>query len=235
MHSFGRIVKIIKKKIAYSVYFFRTIYLVYVSRDSFSIEMNKWFKLDGDKSLRLEYDLSECSIVFDVGGYEGGFAEEIYNKYNCFVYVFEPSMEYFKICEERFKENDKISCFNFGLSDVDAELPLTNSKDASSLINHAEGGGTEVVCVRRFHNVFNELEITNVDLMKINIEGAEYALLEHMIEVDVIKYIKDIQIQFHNFVEFAAERRQNIISVLTDTHSQSWCFLFVWESWERKL
>ena len=49
-----------------------------------------WVRDNGDHTLRLDYDLNEDSIVFDVGGYRGDFTSAIFNKYNCNVYVFEP-------------------------------------------------------------------------------------------------------------------------------------------------
>ena len=39
-----------------------------------------------------------------------------------------------------------------------------------------------------------------IDLLKINIEGGEYEVLENLIENDLIKNIDNIQIQFHDFV-----------------------------------
>lgn len=39
--------------------------------------------------------------------------------------------------------------------------------------------------------------IDDIGLMKINIEGGEYELLERMIELGIINKVKDIQIQFH--------------------------------------
>jgi hypothetical protein len=48
--------------------------------------------------------LSE-SIVFDLGGYHGEFAEKIYNKYQCSIYVFEPVKEHFNIIRSKFSGN----------------------------------------------------------------------------------------------------------------------------------
>ena len=41
----------------------------------------QWFKDNGDKTHRLNYNLNEKSIVFDLGGYEGQWASDIFSKY----------------------------------------------------------------------------------------------------------------------------------------------------------
>ena len=40
-----------------------------------------WFAVKGDQTLRLNYPLNKDSVVFDLGGYKGEFAADIYNKY----------------------------------------------------------------------------------------------------------------------------------------------------------
>src|SRR5438477_4586077 len=42
-----------------------------------------WREINGDRTLRLSYDLSENDVVFDVGGYEGQWASDIYAMYGC--------------------------------------------------------------------------------------------------------------------------------------------------------
>ena len=67
-----------------------------------------WFSDNGDKTLRLDYELNNDSIVFDLGGYEGQWASDIFSKYWCFIYVFEPVEKFFNKIEQRFSKNEKI-------------------------------------------------------------------------------------------------------------------------------
>lgn len=67
-----------------------------------------------------------------------------------------------------------------------------------------------------------------VDLGKINIEGAEYELLEHLSSTG-----RDVQVQFHDFVPLAAERMARIQSGLGRTHRPTYQYRFVWENWRR--
>jgi len=66
------------------------------------------------------------------------------------------------------------------------------------------------------------------------IEGGEYDLLEHLIKTKYIKRIKNLQVQFHDFVDQAQERMDNIQKELSKTHQLTYQYLFVWENWERK-
>lgn len=54
------------------------------------------------------------------------------------------------------------------------------------------------------------LHIGRIDLIKMNIEGGEYALLARMHERDLIRNCVDIQIQFHDFIPDAGARRNKL-------------------------
>ena len=51
----------------------------YLDKEIFLIELKRWYKDNGDENLRLSYpSLNINSIVFDLGGYKGDFAFQIY-------------------------------------------------------------------------------------------------------------------------------------------------------------
>jgi len=70
--------------------------------------------------------------------------------------------------------------------------------------------------------------------MKINIEGGEYDLLEHVIKIGAINNIRDIQIQFHDFVDDADIRMKYLLDELSRTHLPTYQYKYVWENWRRK-
>ena len=119
--------------------------------------------------------LSCCSSI---EASSSDFSNSIYEKYKCNIYIFEPSTSFYKICLERFKNNNKIFCFNYGLSDSDNEFLLSDEKEASSITKNKNG---LVVKIRKFSKVFEELNINKIDLLKVNIEGSEYDLIPHII------------------------------------------------------
>lgn len=178
--------------------------------DKFLPEVKRWFKDAGDKNLRLDYQLNKDSIVFDVGGYEGSWAEEIYNKFQSTIYIFEPVPEYAENIKKKFAHNQKILTFPYGLSDKNNALEITLNDDNSSF--YIKKGGIVINAeVKEFsEQLLAELQTSKIDLMKINIEGAEYDLLNHMIKNDTIKLVDNLQIQFHNFVPDAITKRNSI-------------------------
>lgn len=191
-----------------------------------------WFADNGDKTLRLNYNLNEKSVVFDLGGYEGQWASDIYSKYRSRIYVFEPMPEYAKNIRERFKKNPDIKTLMFGLSNEDKKIRLTIDGDASSGIKESDNDIEAVL--KRAATFIDALGVNKIDLMKINIEGGEYDLLDHLIETGWIKRIDNIQVQFHDFFDEAENRMNKIQAQLKKTHKITYQYPFVWENWKRK-
>lgn len=192
----------------------------------------KWFADNGDSTLRLNYDLDENSIVFDLGGYKGQWASDIFSKYCCNVYVFEPVLDYYDEIEKRFLKNKKVRIFPFGMANRDCEMTIGIENDKSSL--YKKGGKSETIQLKGFKEFCNDQQIKRIDLIKINIEGAEYDLLDHAISEGCIESIENIQVQFHDFVENAETRMKNINNKLIQTHRLTWQYPFVWENWKLK-
>jgi len=77
-----------------------------------------------------------------------------------------------------------------------------------------------------------DLNINNVDLVKINIEGAEYPLLKDLIDNDLVSIFDNLQIQFHMIDNYEEEYRY-ILEGLSKTHSITWKYPYIWENWKR--
>ena len=75
--------------------------------------------------------------------------------------------------------------------------------------------------------------IKKVDLIKINIEGGEYALIKRLIDKGLINRFSNIQVQFHDFIPNAKELRNKLRTQLEKTHKLTYDFPFVWENWQR--
>ncbi|HSA06008.1 MAG TPA: FkbM family methyltransferase [Candidatus Gastranaerophilales bacterium] len=191
-----------------------------------------WFQINGDKTLRIDYDLNENSVVFDMEGYHGDWTADIFCKYGCFIHIFEPVQKFTDIIQTRFSNNNKIIAHNYGLAEDDKFISITMDEDASSTIKSSEN--TEEVKLVDTLKFFNEFNIEQIDLMKINIEGGEYDLLEYLIKTGLILKIKNIQVQFHSFVPNAEERMKNIQEKLSETHELTYQYEFVWENWRLK-
>lgn len=207
------------------------LYKLYILRDPFLCNVKKWFADQGDETLRLDYPLNTDSVVFDVGGYLGDYADAIHKKFGCRVYVFEPVPMFYEECVKRFNNNPSITCFNYGLSSVSGWFEMRLDDNGSSF-KTIEGGTLQQAQIRAISEVISDLDINKIDLIKINIEGGEFDLLPAIIDSGLINRIKYVQVQFHNFITHAVENRLAICNSLEKTHREMWNYEFVWESWE---
>ena len=195
-------------------------------------DFNRWRADKGDYTVRLNYPLNENSVVVDAGGFMGEWADEIHRRYKSAVYIFEPVDEFYNSMVQKFDGNEKIKVFKFGLSNRNETLEIYHSKDGSSV--YGGGKGTETIQLRDFREVYKELNLSHVDLLKINIEGGEFDLMDGIIESDLQKSIDNFQIQYHRFIKGCVERRDKIRSVLGCTHRETYNYEFIWENWKLK-
>jgi len=176
--------------------------------------------------------LNQKSIIFDVGGYKGDWAAEVIDKYDPFVFIFEPVPKFFKIIENKFRNNPKVKIYNFGLYDKNSAEKMVIAEDGSSIF--IDGEEKINVEMRDIADFLEKEKIENIDLIGINIEGGEYKLLKRMIETGIIKKCRALLIQFHASYPNAKKLRDDIIKVLEETHFNIWSYPFVWEKWRKK-
>jgi FkbM family methyltransferase len=206
-------------------------YRLYTPKPTHEETWAKYNQHSGDLVHRLTYNLNAQSIVMDVGGFEGQWASDIYAMYHATVYVFEPIEAFYNKIQKRFTHNPHIKAFHYGLSDKNDQPELSVEDLASSAYKRADN--MESVVVRDILIVMDELGLQHIDLIKLNIEGEEYPLLEYLIRTGNITRFKNIQVQFHNFMENAQTRMDAIHQELAKTHRITYQYEFVWESWER--
>jgi FkbM family methyltransferase len=193
--------------------------------------LQAWRHADGDGMLRLDYDLGRDSIVVDVGGYRGQWASDIVAMYGCRVHVFEPVAQLAAAIERRFQRQPLVTLHPVGLAAEDGVATMWLAGDASS---HERNGGQDVAQAPLWgvERVFADLGA--VDLMKVNIEGGEYDLLAKLIDTGLIGRVRDLQVQFHDFVPDAQRRMERLRERLAATHEPTFQYDFVWENWRRR-
>jgi FkbM family methyltransferase len=195
-------------------------------------EFNRWIIDNGDNTLRLDYELKKDSVVIDAGAYLGDFAYNINHKYNSIVFALEPVEDFYLSMENRFSQNAKVIPLNYALTDKTAQFDISLDGDASSFT--FENLKSIKVLGKDFKEFIEENNIDIIDLIKINIEGAEFDLLDRIIELNLLNKIKNLQIQFHRHIPDCINRRNKIIDSLSKTHACSWNYEWIWESWKLK-
>jgi FkbM family methyltransferase len=184
-----------------------------------AISAAQW-QADNAEHLRYEYDLSPDSLVFDIGAYKGDWAREIYRRYQCKLICIEPTNAILGF--------DQGEVINKAASTNEGTIRFGGADDRVSAFADGE---QEYPCFD-----INELlsEHEEIDLVKINIEGAEYHLLNHVIDAKLHKRMKNLQVQFHQVEgEPFEEMYGAIASKLSETHRPTFLYRFCWENWRR--
>lgn len=172
--------------------------------------------------LRYEYDLKPDDLVIDIGAYRGEWAEQIYRLHKCKLILVEPTphilgFPYGEIINKAASDHDGTLKFGGAYYYTSAhEDPVTEYEcfDINSLL----------------------LKYDEIALVKINIEGGEYGLLNHIIKAGLHERIQNLQVQFHEIEgEPCMLWYERIAEQLLKSHHLMWCFPFCWESWQRKI
>lgn len=171
--------------------------------------------------LRYEYDLNRESTVIDIGAYQGEWANEIHARYGCQVTVVEPT-EYIRAYQHGPIINKAAGTHN-GKMSFGGRAYYTSTFDE---------GDHEYECID-VNSIIEPYPV--IDLLKINIEGAEYDLLSHIIAAGLHVRIKNIQVQFHQLAGVPYEKwYKEIAEKLTKTHSLTWQYPYCWENYKIK-
>lgn len=193
--------------------------------------LKEWYEANRKVDLRVRYSLNADSVVFDLGGYEGQWAQDIWDLFHCTIYIFEPVASYAQNIQRRFVGNTKISVHEFGLAEKNSSIPIYVNEESSSAFNR-KGTPQEMKLVDVSEFIASQ-HLNSIDLVKINIEGGEYELLRKLIDSGLIHQINNIQVQFHDFIDGAVAKRAIIQQSLSKTHTMTYCYPFIWENWQR--
>jgi len=187
-----------------------------------------------NKHILHDADLKPDSLVVDVGAFNGSWAQHMVDRYDPIIYAFEPNTKSYDALMQKAQNNSKLKPIPYGLGEEDEKVEFTINGLGSSMYEerarHADLP-RETVEIRAIDRVWKELKMGQVDLMKINIEGAEFPLLEKMIEADLLRNVDCFMIQFHEWHPGAYGRRKKIQKELSKTHRLLWDYHFVWEKW----
>lgn len=177
-------------------------------------------------------DLDASSVVVDVGAYRGDGVASFRRLYGCEVWAFEPNPNAFSLLEERFAGQPEVHPVPWALGARDATLDLAFDGPGSSLFGGThQDWATQPVTVRAAAPAFAELGIDRIDFMKVNIEGAEFELLDHLIEAGILRTVRYVLVQFHEWHAGAHGGRRRIRRSLAQTHDLVWDHPWIWELW----
>jgi len=193
-----------------------------------------------DQVALTEAPIDEESVVLDVGAYDGAWAEKVAERYGARLYGFEPNPGVLEEARGRLARFEKVTLFAYALGAEDGTATLTLRHMGSTLFAEASANprradeSTVDVEVRDIKRVIDELDLDEIDFVKINIEGGEYGLLERLVETGYVARCRILQVQFHEWYRAAYSRRGRIRKAIARTHRIDWDYPFVWERWLRR-
>lgn len=194
--------------------------------------VRRWYAHPDHAIRRFNYPLSPDSIVVDAGGYLGEWTAEIWKKYRCRIYVFEPVPDFAAAMTKQFIHHPEVQIFAAGLAGQNRTENIAMLANESSI--YKPGSASQKIQLINAVDFFHSHNLKKIDLMKINIEGGEYELLEHLLTTGFIHHIHDLLIQFHVFVPDAEQRRKKIHRQLALTHQLTFEYPWIWENWRLK-
>ena len=163
----------------------------------------------------------------------GDWSERVSARYGSTIYAFEPNPVSAGEFRARLASRPNVQLFEYGLGGAEFTSTLSLMGLGSSIYAQPSGSSTTQVQIRDVVGVFDELDIEHLDLLKVNIEGGEYDLFDRLIDVDWLRRIRQVSVQFHEWHPRAYRRRRRIRHALRRTHTQVWNYPWVWELWRR--
>ena len=196
-------------------------------------EYARYKREDPTEQHRVDYPLTPTSVVVDVGGFTGDWAQRIYCRYSCYIDIYEAHPYFASVAALNFENNPKVIVHDLALGNHDGLLLLFgDNMNASHTFNETAGRGVYAPLVRKASDVFKDLYPDGIDLLKINVEGAEYDILLDLIANYDMKNIGNLQIQFHKVGEEYEQKRNRILCALAKTHKCTWRYDWIFENWE---
>jgi FkbM family methyltransferase len=184
--------------------------------------------------LLTEVDLDEAGVVVDAGAFTGEWASAIHGRYGARVVAFEPAPSSVAELEERFADVPSVSVVAAGLGAADGRASLGLAGPGSSFHDDDAPWGTVEVAVRDAASALDDLGVDEIDLLKLNIEGSEYDVLDRLEITGWLPRIRQVSVQFHEWHPGAHRRRRRNRAALARTHDEQWCYPWVWELWRRR-
>lgn len=184
------------------------------------------------EEMRYEYNLNPDSVVIDCGGYEGRWAAGIHERYGCTVHVLEPVRKFYEQIWVRLRDYPKILIWRFGVGAEygDAEFSIKGDM-TGKYANNPDKETVEIVSVDKLFDLEGE-QPEMIDVLKLNIEGSEFDVVEKLIETGLINRVRNLQVQWHDVVPNAQARYNGLQKELARTHRLTFDHGWVWQSWE---
>ncbi len=170
------------------------------------------------KGKKAEYYVPEeitPNIIFDIGANIGITAIWMAKKYpDAKILCFEPMQENFEILESNIKPYNNITAYDFGLGESTCTVDIFANEDRGNqggfslfqLANDGDDTGTEEkvfaqVNIKSAAEFIKEKDISTIDILKVDTEGAEYEILKSIPE-ELLSKVQWVMGELHGIKNF---------------------------------
>ncbi len=185
----------------------------------------------GGNSLLYDLPITSSDVIIDAGGYTGEWTSGALVRYGCRSEILEPVPEFARVCNELFRRNSLVRVHISALGAVSGEMNLHLDGNASSAFVESDRKAPVVAPVSGVCEFIDSIGYPRIGCLKLNVEGAEYEVLERLLASGYIRRIDCLLIQFHRQPDNWSTRYQAIRTTLQETHHMEWGFEMVWEKW----
>ena len=145
------------------------------------------------------------SIVIDLGANRGVFTDAIMRAFGCEVILVEPNPEFLPELE---KPGRRVFALAIGATDGIVRFNIADNSEGSSVLplpSESQFGATlrEAITVpsMSLKSFIEQLDVTHIDVLKLDIEGAETAALASLTD-EMLTRIGQITVEFHDDPRF---------------------------------
>ena len=151
------------------------------------------------------------SIVLDLGANHGSFSDKMQRYFGCFCHAIEAS----PILWRELNATRQYKVYNYALTDKNGMLEFNISTEdmGSSILDITETDRVDTVDVEgiRLDSFLDKYGIERVDLLKIDIEGAEVGMFDSLSD-EFLQEVPQITVEFHDFCKVTPESEVKRIS-----------------------
>jgi FkbM family methyltransferase len=187
-------------------FWFGTVRKVRISNYEISVRAGNYANKISDLAMAWEvfvdnvydvFDIANDDVLVDIGGHIGSFTIKAASKCPAgHVYTFEPYTPTFLILDENVKGINNVTIFNKAVSDHSGSqrLYISHKNPAENSLIRTTDTHTTVELIS-LNDIFSNLGIDHIDLLKLDCEGAEYKIISTA--KTNLDYIKKIVMEVH--------------------------------------
>lgn len=178
-------------------------------------------------------NMNSDSVIIDLGTYKGYTTKLLSDLYKSKIYTFEPMIPFANEATEACASHPNITVLPYGLGKGNFEFFMNMAGDSTSMVIGGNPNSANNCSMRDFFEFLTEKNITTIDLLHINIEGAEYDLLDYIFSNNFQVNIRYLIVQFHYRSPTNDEKLKRYFDTLSTTHVCKYDYKYVWTKWER--